>query len=115
MHETREPLNDIVALIADHSPSMDIRGRKTEADKAATAELRATLQRDRTLEVREAAVNPPRAGEDTGTQLFASLRRARSPTRRPIDWRSAIRAITERQKVHDAPAQAPIKAPFRVR
>ena len=108
VHETREPLPDIVALIVDHSPSMDIRGRKAEADKAA-AELRAMLQRDKTLEVREASVNPPRAGEDTGTQLFASLRSALADA--PPDRLAGAIAITDGE-VHDAPAQAPINAPF---
>ncbi|HUO93829.1 MAG TPA: hypothetical protein VMU22_12945 [Rhizomicrobium sp.] len=108
VHETREPLPDIVALLVDHSPSMDIRGRKEEADKAA-AELKAALQRDKTLEIREAVVQPPRAGEDTGTQLFATLRSALADA--PPDRLAGAIAVTDGQ-VHDVPAQAPIKAPF---
>src|SRR5271170_6787727 len=46
VHETREPLPDIVALVVDHSPSMDIRGRRAQADKAAAA-IRATLASDK--------------------------------------------------------------------
>ena len=103
VHETREPLPDIVALIVDHSPSMDIRGRKSEADKAA-AELKSLLQRDKTLEVREASVNPPRAGEDTGTQLFAGLRSALADA--PPDRIAGAIAITDGE-VHDAPAPGP--------
>src|SRR5271156_93862 len=112
VHETREPLPDIVALIVDHSPSMDIHGRKAEADKTA-AQLRSILQRDKTLEVREATVNPPRAGEDTGTQLFASLRGALADT--PPDRLAGAIAITDGE-VHDAPTNgkpalsAPIQA-----
>jgi hypothetical protein len=108
VHETREPLPDIVALVVDHSPSMDIRDRKTEADKTA-AQLRATLARDKTLELREAVVMPPRAGEDTGTQLFAALRTALADT--PPDRVAGAIAITDGQ-VHDVPAAAPIRAPF---
>jgi hypothetical protein len=108
VHETREPLPDIVAVIVDHSPSMDIRGRKVEADKA-VAQLKATLQRDKSLEIREAVVLPPRAGEDTGTQLFASLRSALADA--PPDRLAGAIAITDGE-VHDVPAQAPIKAPF---
>src|SRR5271155_1685903 len=108
VHETREPLPDIVALIVDHSPSMDIHGRKAEADKTA-AQLHATLARDKTLEVREALVLPPHAGEDTGTQLFAALRSALSDT--PPDRVAGAIAITDGE-VHDVPAQAPLRAPF---
>ena len=108
VHETREPLPDIVALIVDHSPSMDIRGRKAEADKTAV-QLHATLARDKSLEVREALVLPPHAGEDTGTQLFAALRSALADT--PPDRVAGAIAITDGQ-VHDVPLGAPIKAPF---
>ena len=108
VHETREALPDVVALIVDHSPSMDIRGRRAEADRAA-AQLRSLLARDRTLEIRETVVMPPHAGEDTGTQLFAALRGALSDT--PPDRVAGAIAITDGE-VHDVPAQAPLKAPF---
>lgn len=108
VHETREPLPDVVALIIDHSPSMDIRGRRTQAD-AAAARLREVLSRDKTLEVHEAVVPPPRPGEDTGTELFASLRTALADT--PPDRVAGAIAITDGE-VHDAAAQPPFKAPF---
>lgn len=108
VRETREPLTDIVALVVDHSPSMDIRGRRRDADKAA-AELKEKLSRDKSIEIREATVPPPRAGEDTGTQLFATLRNALADT--PPDRIAGVIAITDGQ-VHDAPVKAPMKAPF---
>ncbi len=110
VHETREPLSDVVALIVDHSPSMDIRGRRRQADQAA-AQLRKTLANDKSLEIREAFVDPPRAGEDTGTQLFASLASALADT--PADRIAGAIAITDGE-VHDVPAagKPPIKAPF---
>jgi hypothetical protein len=108
VHETREPLPDVVALIVDHSPSMDIRGRRTEADKAA-AQLRDTLAHDKTLDVREAIVAPPPAGEDTGTHLFAALRNALADT--PPDRIAGAIAITDGE-VHDVPAKTPLAAPF---
>jgi hypothetical protein len=108
VHETREPLPDIVALVVDHSPSMDVRGRRAEADKAA-ADLRTTLAKDKSVEIRETVVAPPRAGEDTGTQLFAALRTALADT--PPDRVAGAIAITDGQ-VHDVPAKPSIKAPF---
>src|SRR5215469_10339373 len=108
VHETREPLQDVVALIVDHSPSMDIRGRKAEADKTAQ-QLKSMLARDKSLEVRQAMVMPPRAGEDTGTQLFAALRTVLADT--PPDRIAGAIAVTDGE-VHDVPAAAPIKAPF---
>src|SRR5579862_5190149 len=59
VRETREPLPDIVALIVDHTPSMEIRGRMGEADKAA-AQLRAMLAKDKSITIREATVTAPR-------------------------------------------------------
>ena len=108
VHETREPLADVVALIVDHSPSMDIRNRRGEADKAA-AELRESMSKDKSLEIHEAIVPPPRTGEDTGTQLFAALRTALADT--PPDRVAGAIAITDGQ-VHDVPAKPPMKAPF---
>ena len=108
VRETRDPLPDVVALIVDHSPSMDIRNRKADADKTAT-HLRDVLSRDKSLEVREAVVPAPRLGEDTGTQLFASLRAALADT--PPDRVAGAIAITDGE-VHDVSAQMPSKAPF---
>ncbi|HEX3666229.1 MAG TPA: hypothetical protein VHU23_13475 [Rhizomicrobium sp.] len=71
VRETREPLPDIVALVVDHSGSMDIDHRRAEADKAA-AELASRLSRDKSIEVRRADVLSP-VNEDTGTRLLAGV------------------------------------------
>src|SRR6478752_1821073 len=42
VHETREGLPDVVALVVDHSQSMDVRGRRSQAD-AAVAQIRKNL------------------------------------------------------------------------
>ena len=34
VREMREPLPDVVALVVDHSASMDLNGRRAEADRA---------------------------------------------------------------------------------
>jgi hypothetical protein len=108
VHETREPLPDIVALIVDHSPSMDINGRRAEADKAAAA-LKAKLSADKSLEIRTAEVTSS-PGEDTGTQLFAALSTALSDA--PPDRVAGAIAITDGE-VHDAPIGKPsIHAPL---
>ena len=61
VHETREPLPDVMALIVDHSPSMDIRGRRAEADGTA-AQIRKMLASDKSLEIREAYGDALKAG-----------------------------------------------------
>jgi hypothetical protein len=111
VHETREPLPDVAAIIVDHSQSMDIRGRRAEAD-AAAAQLKKTLGADKTLEIREAFVDTHSA-EDTGTQLFAALTNTLSDV--PPDRIAGAIAITDGE-VHDAPSagkpalSAPIQA-----
>jgi hypothetical protein len=102
VHERREPLADVVALIVDHSPSMDINGRRAEADKAAAA-IKAELASDKSLEIRTADVTTP-MGEDTGTQLFASLSGALADV--PPDRVAGAIAITDGE-VHDAPQGRP--------
>ena len=110
VHETREPLPDVMALIVDHSPSMDIRGRRAEADGTAAA-IRKVLASDRTLEIREAYVPPPRPGDDTGTELFATLSSTLADV--PPDRVAGAIAITDGE-VHDAPSRSkpPLHAPF---
>src|SRR5580698_10593537 len=46
IRETREPLPDIVAMVVDHSGSMDIDHRRAEADKAA-AEIASRLSKNK--------------------------------------------------------------------
>jgi len=108
VHENRESLPDVVALIVDHSPSMDIDGRRQEADRAA-AEIRRKLAADRSLEVRTADVTSP-PGEDTGTQLFAAISSALADA--PPDRVAGAIAITDGE-VHDVPVGKPaLKAPL---
>jgi hypothetical protein len=100
VHETREGLPDVVALIVDHSQSMDTKGRARDADAAAT-QIRKALAADKSLEVRTAEVTT-RPGEDTGTQLFTALQSALASA--PPDRVAGAIAITDGE-VHDVPAK----------
>ena len=112
VHETREPLADVVALVVDHSQSMDVRGRRAEADKA-TAEIKAALKAMPGLDVRETVVETRNTGEDNGTQLFASLDSALADV--PPERVAGAIAITDGE-VHDAPAanKLTLHAPLQV-
>lgn len=101
VRETREGLPDVVAVVVDHSASMDIRGRRTIADTAAR-EIEKRLSADKTLEIRKIEVTSP-ASEDTGTQLFTALSRAVSDV--PSDRLAGSIAITDGE-AHDSPAIA---------
>jgi hypothetical protein len=111
VQETREPLADVMALIVDHSQSMDIRGRRADADKAAE-QIRQALAGDKTLEIRSVEVTS-QTGQDTGTQLFAALSSALSDV--PPDRIAGAVTITDGE-VHDVPTNgkpalaAPINA-----
>ncbi len=109
VHETREPLPDIVALVVDHSASMNIDHRRATADGAAAAIAR-TLASDKTLEVRHAEV-VSRPSEDTGTQLFSGVASALADA--PPDRIAGVIAITDGE-VHDAKSAtaASLHAPF---
>src|SRR4051812_37722288 len=100
VHETREGLPDVVALIVDHSQSMDVRGRRGQAD-AAAQQIKKQLAADKSLEVRTAEITT-RPGEDTGTQLFAALQSALASA--PPDRVAGAIALTDGE-VHDAPAK----------
>jgi hypothetical protein len=68
VHEEREPLPSVAAIILDRSESMQFGDRQTAAD-AAYAALKARLTEDKTLEVRTLETNP---GDD-GTYLYGAL------------------------------------------
>ena len=112
VHETREKLPDVAALIVDHSQSMSVDGRMDAADKAAAA-LRAELKAEPGLELREATVTTQNTGEDNGTQLFSALGSALADV--PPDRVAGAIVITDGE-VHDAPApdkmtlRAPLQA-----
>jgi hypothetical protein len=107
--ETREPLPDIVALVVDHSGSMDIDHRRAEADKAA-AEIAGRLSKDKGLEVRRAEVLSP-VNEDTGTRLIAGVTSALADA--PPDRIAGAIAITDGE-AHDAQTSgaSPFHGPF---
>jgi hypothetical protein len=111
VHETREGLSDMVALIVDHSQSMDVRGRRGQTD-AAAEQIRKQLAADKSLEVRRAEVTT-RPGEDTGTQLFAALQSALASA--PPDRIAGAIAITDGE-VHDVPTKdkRALNAPLQV-
>ena len=100
LHETREGLSNIVALIVDRSQSMEIGTRRDDADKAVAAyrdQLKAM-----NIEVREAEVlTSTDAGAETGgTALFTALNAALSDA--PPDRVAGAIVITDGE-VHDAP------------
>lgn len=109
VRETREALPDVVALLVDHTASMDIRHRRADADKAAE-ELRRKLAADKSLEIRKAEIESPR-NEDAGTQLFAALSRAVADV--PEDRLAGAIVITDGE-AHDSAsvARAALRAPF---
>jgi uncharacterized membrane protein len=109
VRETREGLPDVVALIVDHSASMDIHHRREQAD-AATTRIHQMLAADKTLEVRRAEITS-RPSEDTGTQLYAALAHAVADV--PQDRLAGSIAITDGE-VHDSPsvAKPALRAPF---
>ena len=100
VQETREPLPDVVALIVDHSPSMDIRGRRAEADKAA-AQISKTLAGDKTLEIRAAEVTAAAPARTPARNCSQRLSSALADV--PPDRVAGAIAITDGE-VHDVPA-----------
>jgi len=108
IRETREKLSDIAVLVVDHSGSMDINGRRAEAD-AAAAQIGKQLAADKTLELRKVEVTS-RVSDDSGTQLFAALNSALADV--PRDRIAGAIALTDGE-AHDAPAgRSPLQAPF---
>ena len=100
VREARQDLPDVVALVVDHSQSMDVRGRRVQADRAAE-QVRKQLAMDKSLEVRRAEVTT-RRGDDTGTQLYAAMQGALATA--PPERVAGVIAITDGE-VHDAPAK----------
>jgi hypothetical protein len=91
VRETRVPLPDVVALIVDHSGSMDINQRRSQANRAAI-EIARRLSTDRTIEVRRTEVLSPH-GENSGTQLVASAASALADV--PADRVAGVVAVTD--------------------
>ncbi len=109
VHETREPLSDVVALIVDRTQSQDIGTRRADAERALGV-MRERLKLLKGVEVREAQVQ---TRADEGTTLFASLDAALADV--PPDRVAGAIVITDGE-VHDAPDLKTfhLKAPLHV-
>jgi hypothetical protein len=109
VRERRAPLPDIVALVIDHSASMNLDHRRAEADRAAAAMGR-QIAADRTLEIRRAEVTSP-LDEDSGTRLMSAATSALADA--PPERVAGTIAITDGE-VHDADtaSAATLHAPF---
>ena len=97
VRETRANPPDIVALVVDHSTSMDIDHRRAEADKAA-ADIARRLSSDKSIDVRRAEVLSP-VNEDTGTRLLGGVTSALADA--PPERIAGAIAITDGE-AHDA-------------
>ena len=95
VHEEREPLPSVAAVILDRSESMQF-GDRTKAAEAAYKALTAKLAEDKTLEVRTLETNP---GDD-GTYLHGALEGLMSDV--PRDRIAGAIFITDGQ-IHDLP------------
>ncbi|MEX1252609.1 MAG: hypothetical protein WEA77_15650 [Hyphomonas sp.] len=95
IHEEREPLPSVAAVILDRSESMQF-GDRTRAAEAAYRALTAKLAEDPTLEVRTLETNP---GDD-GTYLHGALEGLMSDV--PRDRIAGAILITDGQ-IHDLP------------
>ena len=108
VHETREPLSDIAAIVIDRSQSMGIENRTSDASKA-MIEIKKRLATDKSLEVRVATVTTQTTGEDNGTQLFSALNSVLADA--PPERVAGAILITDGE-VHDAPKKPAIRAPL---
>lgn len=109
VREHREALRDVAVIVVDHSQSMEINNRRTDADRAAAA-LKDRLKREPNLDVKTAAITTNPAGEDTGTQVFAALNSALADV---APARVAGAFLVTDGEVHDVPAkprQSPVHA-----
>jgi len=95
VHEEREPLPSVAAVILDRSESMQF-GDRTKAAEAAYAALTAQLAEDKTLEVRTLETSP---GDD-GTYLHGALEGLMADV--PRDRIAGAIFITDGQ-IHDLP------------
>ncbi|KAA0972045.1 hypothetical protein FPY71_02715 [Aureimonas fodinaquatilis] len=101
LHEQREKLQSVVALVVDRSQSQSLANRSAQTDAAVTA-LRQSLGEHPEFEVREIeARNVAGGSEDAGTELFRTLGNALADVS-PGRVAGAI-MVTDGQ-VHDVPA-----------
>jgi hypothetical protein len=109
VHETREPLPDVAALILDHSQSMGVEDRSAKATRAFDA-LKARLAKEPNLELRTGTVTTSTTGDDNGTRAFTVINSTLADV--PPERIAGTILITDGE-VHDAPSteRAP-KAPM---
>jgi len=108
VHEKREPLTDVAAIVLDRSQSMSIEHRSADAAHA-LAEIKKRLASEKDLEIRETTVTTQTTGEDNGTQLFSALNAALADV--PPERIAGAIVITDGE-VHDAPKKPAIRAPL---
>jgi len=108
VHEKREPLTDVAAIVLDRSQSMSIEHRSADAARA-LAEIKKRLASEKDLEIRETTVTTQTTGEDNGTQLFSALNAALADV--PPERVAGAIVITDGE-VHDAPKKPAIRAPL---
>jgi len=108
VHEKREPLTDVAAIVLDRSQSMSIEHRSADAARA-LAEIKKRLGTEKDLEIRETTVTTQTTGEDNGTQLFTALNAALADV--PPERVAGAIVITDGE-VHDAPKKPAIRAPL---
>jgi len=99
VHEMREPLSDVVALVIDKSQSMGVNTRSADAAKSVDA-IRKELKAEKNLEVREAEVVTRTTGDDNGTEAFAAINQALADV--PPERVAGAILLTDGE-VHDAP------------
>lgn len=102
VRERREPLSDVAVVVVDHSQSMEIEGRRAQADKTAAA-LKTMLAKEPHLTVKTVTVTTNPAGDDSGTQAFAALDNALAEI---APGRVAGAFLITDGEVHDIPAAA---------
>jgi hypothetical protein len=109
--ETRQPLEDIVALVVDRSGSQTLDARKSQTDSA-LATLQARLKARPNTQVRLIEVQESETGGE-GTQLFTAITQGLRDV--PADRLAGVIALTD-GVVHDLPASGklPFAAPFHV-
>ena len=100
VQEQRQPLTDIVAIIADRSPSQNVSGRAARTD-AALAAITAQFEAFENVEVR--VIQPGAGGGAGGTRLFDAMEQALADV--PPDRVAGTVFITDGQ-VHDVPEVA---------
>ncbi len=108
VHETREPLSDVVAVVLDRSQSMSVGTRAADAARA-LAQVKKQLGGQKDLELRETTVTTKTTGEDNGTELFTALNASLADV--PPERVAGSIVITDGE-VHDAPKKNTLRAPF---